>query len=418
MKIVIAHPTGNANVRAATLGLMEADLLGQFYTSIASFPGSFLDRLAKFKPFSEINRRTFHSSIQSNTSMFPWYEIARLLSIKFEINRLLQHEKGIFCIDSVYRKLDRKVASMLKMTAEYDLNAVYCYEDGAYQSFLKAKSLGLSCYYDLPIGYWRAAQNFLKNEQERWPDWVSTLTGFQDSELKLFRKDEELKLADRIFVASNFTAQTLKEYPGKLAPIEVIPYGFSPINTEPKYIAYTGAKPLKVLFVGSLTQRKGIAQLFAVADQLGRKIELTIVGRKTEGVCVALDKSLAKHRWIPSLSHPDVLALMRQSDVLVFPTLFEGFGLVITEAMSQGIPVITTERTIGPDLITSGENGWIIEAGSVESLKAAIENLLQNPKLVNQAGTAAKKTASLRPWSVYGKELATAISKPNLTLTF
>ncbi|MDB5119065.1 MAG: glycosyl transferase family 1 [Sphingobacteriales bacterium] len=418
MKIVIAHPTGNANVRAATVGLMEAELLAQFYTSIASFPGSFLDYLSKFKPFSEINRRTFHRDLQSKTSMLPWFEIARLLSIKFKINGLLKHEEGVFCIDSIYKNLDWKVASILKKASKSNASAVYSYEDGAYHSFLKAKSLGLSCYYDLPIGYWRAAQNLLKNEQERWPDWVSTLTGFQDSELKLFRKDEELRMADRIFVASNFTAQTLKEYPGKLAPIEVIPYGFSPINTEPKYDAYDGTKPLKLLFVGSLTQRKGIAELFAVADQLGKHIDLTIVGRKTSNTCIALDKALAKHKWIPSLSHQDVLALMRQSDVLVFPTLFEGFGLVITEAMSQGIPVITTERTIGPDFIRNNENGWIIQAGSIESLKVAIVNLLQTPKLVNQVGIAAIETASLRPWSVYGKELAMAIGKQDSTLIF
>jgi len=345
-------------------------------------------------------------------------EIARLLSIKFKINSLLKHEEGAFCIDSIYKNLDYKVASILDKASKSNTNAVYSYEDGAYHSFLKAKSLGLSCYYDLPIGYWRAAQNLLKNEQDRWPDWVSTLTGFQDSETKLFRKDEELRMADRIFVASSFTAQTLKEYPGKLAPIEVIPYGFPAVNPEPKYITHNGTKPLKVLFVGSLTQRKGIAELFSVADQLGKHIDLTLVGRKTESTCIPLNKALAKHKWIPSLSHPDVLALMRQSDVLVFPSLFEGFGLVITEAMSQGIPVITTERTIGPDFIKNGENGWIIEAGSVESLKQAIVNLLEIPKLVDQVGIAAKNTASLRPWSVYGKELAMAVGKQDLVPNF
>ena len=102
---------------------------------------------------------------------------------------------------------------------------------------------------------------------------------------------------------------------------------------------------------------------------------------------------------------------MREQDVLVFPSLFEGFGLVITEAMSQGTPVITTDRTAGPDLITHGENGWLIEAGSTEALKQAIEELLYRPEMIESTGRAAMETARLRPWEVYGMELAKAVIK-------
>ena len=50
---------------------------------------------------------------------------------------------------------------------------------------------------------------------------------------------------------------------------------------------------------------------------------------------------------------------MKEHDVLIFPSLFEGFGLVITEAMAQGTPVITTDRTAGPDVISDNENGCL-----------------------------------------------------------
>jgi len=95
--------------------------------------------------------------------------------------------------------------------------------------------------------------------------------------------------------------------------------------------------------------------------------------------------------------------------VLLFPSLFEGFGLVITEAMSQGTPVITTDRTAGPDLIKHGQNGWLIKAASTEALTNAIENLLSQPEQIAEAGRAAQVTAAQRPWSVYGRELAAAV---------
>jgi glycosyltransferase involved in cell wall biosynthesis len=104
---------------------------------------------------------------------------------------------------------------------------------------------------------------------------------------------------------------------------------------------------------------------------------------------------------------------MQENDVFVFPSLFEGFGLVITEAMSQGTPVITTERTAGLDFIDNDDNGWLVKAGDTTALRFAIENLLANPEKIKKAGLAARETALKRPWQVYGKELAAAIKELN-----
>jgi glycosyltransferase involved in cell wall biosynthesis len=409
--MILSHPTGNANVRAAAWGLKEAGLLSEFRTSIASFPGSLLDELSKLGAFSEIRRRRFDPELKSITQTWPWIEVGRLLASKAGFTSLLKHESGLLCIDAVYQSLDKHVASSLKSVIKRGVNAVYAYEDGALRTFLEAKRLNLQCFYDLPIGYWRAARRLLENECLLKPEWASTLTGFRDSDTKLARKDEELRLADRIFVASQFTASTLKDFPGTLAPIEVIPYGFPSVVKSRDYSFVCKRKPLRLLFVGGLSQRKGIADLFAAVEALEHHVELTVVGRKANYSCPALDAALAKHRWIPSLPHADILKLMQAHDVLVFPSLFEGFGLVITEAMSQGTPVITTERTAGPDLIEDGKNGWLIEAGSIQSLQAAIENILCQPKSIAKAGWAAMETARLRPWEVYGRELAEAIVK-------
>ena len=291
------------------------------------------------------------------------------------------------------------------------MSAIYGYEDYAVNAFEEGKRRGLQCFYDLPIGYWRTAHRILEAEKERWPAWSLTLKGLKDSPAKLERKDEELRMADKIFVASSFTAATLKDFPGTLAPVEVIPYGFPTVEKVKRtYEGFSHSRPLKLLFAGSLSQRKGIANLFAAIQKFGDHIHLTVIGKKPTDSCLALDRELAKHHWIPSLSHQAMLKLMRQQDVLVFPSLFEGFGLVITEAMSQGTPVITTENTIGPDIIEHGKNGWLVKAGSTEALGAAIEDLLCRPNLIAPVGKEATETASKRPWEVYGKELAQAVA--------
>lgn len=411
MKVIVSHPNSNQFNRSALNGLVEKNMLSEFHTAIASFPGSFLDRMSAIPAFSEIKRRSFSSNLKVHTYNYPVLETGRLVAGKVGAAFLTKHEKGIFCVDSVYKHLDQCTSTRLKDAKKQGVKGVYAYEDGARKTFVKAKKLGLSCFYDLPIGYWGAARKLLSIENERWPEWSPTLTGLLDSEAKLKRKDEELALADRIFVASSFTAKTLKDYSGDLAPVEIIPYGFPKSVANREYPGQYRNKSLKLLFVGGLSQRKGIADVFAVADKFHSHVSLTVVGYKASNNCSVLDQNLSKHTWIPSLPHDKILELMREQDVLLFPSLFEGFGMVITEAMSQGTPVITTDRTAGPDIINHGENGWLVEAGSTIALEQCIERILQQPEIIAKVGKAARETAVLRPWEVYGRELANAIEQ-------
>ncbi len=414
MNIIFSHPTGNANVRAAATGFAEADVLKEFHTSLAVFPGSMLDRMSRIGIFSDFQRRGFDPVLKSRTKTSPWKELVRLSAPRIGLSKFTTHETGRFCIDSVYKNIDRQVASRIKHPA-IGIDAVFAYEDGAVFSFQEAKKRGLQCFYDLPTGHWRAARRLLEEEKLRHPDWASTITGFRDSEIKLNRKDEELRLADRIFVASTFTANTLKEFPGKLAPVEVIPYGFPRTGKARNYEGFSKKRPLKLLFVGKLTQQKGIADLFQAVEKLGKKVELTVVGYKAEKECAPLEAALEKYRWFPSLPHNQVLELMRTQDILIFPSLFDGFGLVISEAMSQGTPVIATNRCAGPDLIKHGENGWLVEAGSAPEIQGLIEEILTNPQCIARAGKMAMETASKRPWEVYQQELIRAIIRHSNT---
>jgi glycosyltransferase involved in cell wall biosynthesis len=415
--IVLSQLTGNANVKAAAYGFAQKDILNSYFVSLAVYPGNLLDKISRIGPLSEIKRRKHDILLQPYTKMWPWVELARMLAVKSGISSLTIPPTSPFYMYTIIKMFDKYVASQLKTVVKTGATAVYGYEDTVLSTFLEAKNLGLSCLYDLPIGYWRSAHRLLDEERERWPEWVPTLTGLKDSEEKLARKDEELQLADQIFVASNFTATTLEEFPGKLAPIKVIPYGFPDVALNREYSSPIAKKPLKLLFVGGLSQRKGIADLFAAVEAIGQHVSLTVVGNKKNDDCLPLNIALTKHRWIPSLSHDGILKLMREHDVLVFPSLFEGFGLVITEAMSQGTPVITTNRTIGPNFIEHGKNGWLIEAGSTQAIQQVLEEILEMPDSIEIVGRNAMRTAAERPWSVYSNELASTVKSTLSTPT-
>ena len=146
---------------------------------------------------------------------------------------------------------------------------MYSYEDGARDTFINAKKQGLKCIYELPIGYWKSAKNIYEEEIELNPQWANTLPGLSDSDEKLRRKDDELELADSIVVASTFVKSTLMNNLKANTNISVIPYCCPTKSLLKKPLNHKG--PLRVLYVGSLTQRKGLSYTIDAVNALKDK---------------------------------------------------------------------------------------------------------------------------------------------------
>ena len=408
--ITVSHPTGNQNLRQVLIALEDADLVSEFVTTVASFPGDLMSKLARFGMAAEFSRRRFEGRIRGKTVQHPWRELGRVVAGRLGLSGLIAHEKGYFCIDNIYRAQDRLVASRLRKGGQ-QWNGVYCYEDGALETFRAAKERGIRCLYDLPIGYWRAARRIQSEEAERMPDWAGTMPALIDSDEKLARKDEELKLADTILVASSFTAQTLREAPFDHPTPVVTAYGCPEVNTNVTKSSDASEK-LKVLFVGGLSQRKGLAYLFEAVDSIQSEVELTVIGRKPPVECAPLEQALSRYRWIDSLPHSSILEQMRAHDVFVFPSLFEGFGLVITEALSQGMPVIATPHTCGPDILSDGEDGFIVPIRDSVSIREKLLRLARDRELLQSMRLAAVRKADSLTWDGYRSSVIEAIRQP------
>lgn len=402
-KIIVAHPTGNTFSRALVEALEKAGLLETFFTCIAT--GRDETNRLKTKLFKQR-----HCDIPSGMiRLQPFSELIRLLSQKIPNSGFLRrHETGLFCVDQIYKKLDVRVARHLEETSTPPA-AIYAYEDGALHCFQSAKKRGVPCIYDLPIGYWRAARRIQSEEAELKPDWAATMPALRDSELKTARKDHELQLAENIIVASRFTADTLKEAPFTLPEPIVVPYGCPPARKLQEVLQNRRkSEKLKILFVGSLGQRKGLAYLLEAVEKLGDRVALTLVGRKS-APCKPLENALEEHTWIESLAHSQILQLMTTQDVLVFPSLFEGFGLVLTEALSQGLPIITTANTAAPDLMTDGTEGFIVPIRDSDAIASKLELLCNDPDLLESMRHAAVLKAQAQTWGRYQETMVSAL---------
>ncbi|WP_263359459.1 glycosyltransferase family 4 protein [Acidicapsa ligni] len=404
-KVIVSHPTGNANVSAVVSALHEAELLEAFYTCILWRPESTLAKLVPGSVRAMLQRRTRVQLPPELVHTRPFRELVRNFLIRAGKRHFVTPETSYFSIDNVYADIDRFVARSLP--GYKGLRGVYAYEDGALHQFRKARQLGVHCIYDLPIGYWRANREIAIEEAELQPAWKGTLNALADSPAKLARKDEEIALADTIVVASSYTRSTLKLYPREIKKIVVIPYG-TPRPIAASREVTSKEKPLRVLYVGSLAQRKGISYLFEAIDKLGSAVTLTVVGRKV-GSSEALDKACNTHRWIPSLPHSEILSEMRQHDVFVFPSLFEGFGLVIGEALSQGLPVITTPNTGGPDILRDQQDGFIVPIRDPEAISARLLQLHQDRDLLHHMSESALQRAAELTWQGYKDRTVDAV---------
>ncbi|NEO67677.1 MAG: glycosyltransferase family 4 protein, partial [Moorea sp. SIO4G2] len=101
----------------------------------------------------------------------------------------------------------------------------------------------------------------------------------------------------------------------------------------------------------------------------------------------------------------ELYKIYHNSDVLVFPTLCDGFGMVVTEAFAQGLPVITTNRAGAADLVRHGVNGLIIPAGDADALADALEWCVSHRAELRAMGQAALETAANWQWSDYRRLL-------------
>jgi glycosyltransferase involved in cell wall biosynthesis len=189
----------------------------------------------------------------------------------------------------------------------------------------------------------------------------------------------------------------------------VAPFGSPSLEEVGPAERKTGKGPLRLLFAGGLTQRKGLADLFAAMKLVASKeVELIIMG--------SLLRPLAWYReqlphfiYEPPRPHSDVLRLMRTCDVLVLPSIVEGRALVQQEALAGGLPLIVTKNAGGDDLIVEGETGFLVPIRSPEAIAEKIDWFADNRASISGMAIAAQRRASELTWHVYGEEVLAAI---------
>ena len=189
----------------------------------------------------------------------------------------------------------------------------------------------------------------------------------------------------------------------------MVPFGSPPPLAAPPHTPTTGK--LRVLFVGSLGQRKGLSYALDAVQALPEQVSFTMIGRVTAPDCLPLIAALERHRWIETLPHNQILEQMRQHDVLLLPSLFEGYALVISEALSQGLPVITTPNSGAIQTVRDGVEGFIVPIRNSHAIAERLQQLATNRSQLAVMRQACLCRAAELSWTVYKQSLLAAVSE-------
>jgi glycosyltransferase involved in cell wall biosynthesis len=208
-------------------------------------------------------------------------------------------------------------------------------------------------------------------------------------------------IAQRIVAVSEMTRQKLLEEGIKANRIVVIQNGIAPVplegvnKSEVRKEAGMGEDDLVLLAVGRLVYSKAHRVLIAAMPVVLQKFPNAKVGICGDGVLradlEAQIQSLGLSDSVKLLGESDHVAkFLASADVFVLPSLWEGLSIALLEAMSAGLPIISTKVEGVTEVIVEGGNGLLVPIENTDALADAIIRLLADPQLRRKMGAAAK----------------------------
>ena len=412
MNTLVAFPSTAVFGQEAARAFYEAGALEAYLTTfahkrsgvMAKGLGTLLGHQPK-RVLAQLERRAITALPDDKVETRPMLEILRTAAAK--------SGRDVKTVDKIWDHLSKNFTRYAgQRIARKGVGAIYAYEYSALEAFQAADKLGVAKILDFPSLNSRQFEMLQREQKAAYPELVGPNDAYFEAlfETRQARRDAEMRAADVVITNSSVTRQSHIDGGSDPDKTFAVPYGAPPPLAEAPP-APDPSRPLRVVWAGSFSIRKA-AHLFASA---WREMDPADARADVYGAVV-----LPERLWAPapagmtfhgSVVRPVLFEAFAASDVLMFPTLSDGFGMVVTEAFARGLPVITTDQAGASDLVRHGENGLIIEAGSEGAIVEALHWCLDNRERLAGMRQAALETARNWQWSHYRTALIEAVSE-------
>jgi glycosyltransferase involved in cell wall biosynthesis len=296
------------------------------------------------------------------------------------------------------RWFQRKVVSYLRCSQLSTLNSqpvLLSYSYTALEPFRHAKSQGWKTVL-VQIDPGPEEERIVAEEVARVPelagDWQPAPAEYWAS----WRK--ECELADRIVVNSEWSRDSLICSGVPREKVSIIPLAYetpdvrgqkSEVGAARLYPdGFTNERPMRLLFLGQVNLRKGVARLLEAARMLrDEPVEFWMVGPVQIANAETLTRD-ARTKWFGPVTRNQAAERYRAADIFILPTLSDGFAITQLEAQAYGLPIIAS--TFCGRVVESGRNGIILEEPNAASIANAIRDCIANPSRLQQFAAASR----------------------------
>ncbi|HAY13065.1 MAG TPA: hypothetical protein DCY02_01185 [Armatimonadetes bacterium] len=272
----------------------------------------------------------------------------------------------------------------------------------------RAQAMGMKYVCDRPCSHIRTQYELIQREYEE--HGVKRLA--VDPRI-IAREEEEYRQADLIITPSTFARNTFLERGFTPERVACVPLG---VNLKD---FYPEGKPsdseFRIAFAGQISYRKGIPHLLKAFDKLdvpGKQLHMVGSVRKDIRPLISQYEGRSDVHIRGKLNVSELRQLFSSSHLLVLPSVEDGFGMVLAEAMACGCPVLATTNTGAFDLIDEGQEGFLVPIRDPDSLCDKMTLLASNRSLhAEMSEKALARVQRLAGWQTYGDQLAEALTK-------
>lgn len=405
MKVIVAHPYKQHSFRTAEAFLEEHSLYA-YITSVYLKRGNITNLVFSFAGDQNKKRAQTHKSELLDSSVVQYDEVFGLF-MTF-LRRISLMNRVVPKLDLMFFKhFGRKVAKYairekVDAVVMYDKTAMWCFK------YLKENHSNIKCIIDMSAITLDGQEKSFRYDSERCTkQWYH-----EEIDKKCLENGiKELQYSDGYIVASDYTKNDLINHGISKEKIYTIPYGYEQECLNKMHEREKEQRSLRVLYAGRITHEKGVHHLLsALSDIDDREIELTLAGSYTADPDLYEEyKNKKNYNFVGFAPKNQLYKLYSENDVLVVPSLSDGYGLVVLEGMSCGLPVVASSCTGASSIIENRVNGIKYDAYSEVELKDAIVWFLQNKNCLSEMKIAAQKTVSQYTWESYYKRVYQAV---------
>jgi glycosyltransferase involved in cell wall biosynthesis len=375
--------------------------LERFYTDF--YAGAVATQLLSLMPKKwrspSINRalgRAAHDLPQDRIRSYP------MLGLEYYLRRALARNPE--ARSKVFLWVGEKFGRLVSRDGFGSAGGVYAFTTAALEIFKAARQNGLMTVLEQTIAPRAVEEELIAAEHRYFPEWEPSRGRGASTEQTIERERAEWQLADLIICGSEFVRQGVARCGGPTERCVVVPYGVDAAFSRAARSLHDG--PLRVLSVGQVGLRKGIASVVETARLLGGAAEFRWVGP----VDLRPNARVHVERYVKltgAIPRNQILPHFEWADVFFLPSLCEGSATVTYEALTSGLPVIATPNT--GSIVTEGINGFIVPARDTQAMADRLQRLLDR-SMLSKMQEAARRTCEIASLESYERRLLRALS--------